>query len=168
MVMIDMNTTTESSAYVRKITLDKDERHFVNVSSNCKNMPRTSFTYNNRQSGIIATVNHHFLNKYRNNLIDIAFKMAKDDLPAPSDRVVSSFINLKDLLSENGIEFKSFAPIEDGGLLLDFVSGFKYFSLEMYNDFTTSIYVENKDSGEPILMDDFDIALTNKVVAKYL
>lgn len=167
-MILDSTTTTSDSAYVRKVTLSMDDRHVVNLSEGCKDVPRTVFSYPNSVIGIIATVNTKLLSNHADDLTDISFKMAKNNYPTPSDKVISSYIDLKNLLLEKGIYFKSFSPTEDGGILLDFDSKEKYFSMELYNDMVTSIYISNRETGVPIMMDDFDINSTNEIVSAYL
>ncbi|MDR6734167.1 hypothetical protein [Sphingobacterium sp. 2149] len=167
--MLDVTCTISDSAYVRNVTLTKDDRHVVNISHGSKDVPKTFFKYQNSITGILAIYKRELYNKeYGDDLLDIQFKAAKNNLPKPSDNVISSFIGLKTLLSDRNINFKSFTPIEEGGVLVDFNSGEKYFSMELYNDDITSIYIEDRDSGNPIMMDDIDMFLTNEIVTSYL
>lgn len=168
MIYTDLNITCTSSGYLNKITLTKDDRHEICTSSSCKNITQDLFVnLHTEKSGIMATINHNYLNKNMEYLSDIFYKMTIDKLPAPNDKVVSTFLELKDYLKNLNIDLISYAPLEDGGLLLDYFSEKHYISLELYNDNSTSIYVEEKQSHNPVLMDDFKIQKTKEVVSRF-
>ncbi|MGJ1431597.1 hypothetical protein ACR79M_08470 [Sphingobacterium spiritivorum] len=152
-----------------KVFLVKDERHFESTSSNCKMVPLNSLKIDSSYGFIVSgSVNQEYLNNFIDELIDIKFKTISLNFPIPNDKVISTFLSYIELLDNKGVKIENYTPIEEAGLLFDFKMDDKRFTLEIYNDNTSSLYVVNDVTGEPILMDDTSIDDSIKIIEEMI
>lgn len=167
-MVMDFQSTASQSP--QTINLIKDERNVVSTESSCKMVPlkpinKSETSYDFIRSG---TINLDFLKAHRLLLVDIKFKAVVNKFPLPSDKVISEFVSLVDIIHKNKVNLKSYSPIEEGGLLFDFNYKELYYAFEFYNDFTASLYIADDKSGEPILMDEVELGKSLNIIKKYI
>lgn len=162
---LDIQTTLHDNCNVRFITA---EQNVISSVERSRMIPISANDESKNNYGFIkeATLNHQMLTSHENKLIDILYNTALNKYDLPNDKVISTFCSLSDFITENDLRFKTYTPIEDGGIFIDFFKDKIYYVLELFNDNTSSIYVVDDTTGDPILMDDVHIDKTIEVVKK--